>query len=808
MTNTFTRIISVSLIVSLSLIHVTPVLADVDSASSTPVILTSATSTPTFTATSTSATLTPLTFPFSMASTTASSTPDIILATSTNNATSTTEASSTATTGNNVASSTATTTIVTGTALATTNITNIVNVNILNSDVLLAFLNRLSSGNQNVDLGTLLTDAKNSSACNECTLATTSVVSTPLDITTSSNNNGQISNTTIVRSDTGSNTASGSTTSITTGNAYANANVATVANANFINSHYVMVVLNNFGSLSGDIVLPAASFFDSVLSPGTQSSNSTVPTISATATNTAAVVNTISTSADSGNNTATGTDSSLIQTGDARTGSNVLNTINQNILGGSSVALVFRIYGNWSGKAFNMPTHLMWHNTPVGITFMNSADDVPQALGTGSINASNINNATVNNTISVSASTGNNTAFGSTTSITTGNAYANANVVNVVNTNVIGRNWINAIINVFGDWTGNISFGQPNLWVGTRADFTDGNSNGGSSITYHYTIKNTGNAPAHNVHLSHTFDQLYISFESAAAQDAQHGWDIGSLAPGEVKEVSYKANIVSENDLPYGNTPVVNTMQVTSTETDADLSDNTDTLTTLLSRSLPSYNNYVHSYGAHFTITKTNNATSALAASSTVDYTITIKNTGDEASHAMLDDFIKTQAGDTIHTEEWDLGAVKSQEEITVTYTALFNASSTPGVYTNNAQVTSADNTFESSAVASSSISIIDSTKTQFENATSTSIVSQPKVLSAFTARKHRRQSLSYVSKIIATTSTTISPFFASTDTKISGNKNYYANALSALGSQSWYWYGLILAGAGYLAIRSRNLSI
>jgi hypothetical protein len=794
MTTFSKKILSAALIVSLSFINSAHVFADQEATTTAPVIATS---------TAPVATSTPLVFSI------ATSTPvvDSVIASSTNVATTTNLATTTASSGNNVASSTATTTIITGPTIATTNITNVVNVNIFNSDVLFTFLNRLSSADQNADLGAVLSGATSGAGCIDCNFATTSLQSSSNiipNIITDTKNNGVISNTTIVRADTGNNTASSSQNStIATGDAFANANVANVVNANFVNSHYVMVVLNNFGGLSNDIVLPSASFFDNVLT-NTQTSNSTAQTITTNATNTAAVTNTISTTADSGNNISTSTNASLIQTGDTHAGSNVINNINQNILGGTSVALMFRVYGNWSGKAFNVPKNIMWHNTPVGITFIGNSDTASSTSNNNnSITASSENTATINNTVAVSANSGNNQTSGNSATISTGNAYANANVVNLVNTNVVGRNWINAIINVFGDWTGNISFGQPNLWVGTRADV--GNANGGSLVTYHYTIKNNGNAPAHDVHLAHAFNLPYISFPNN-----ENNWTIGTVAPGEIKEVSYTARIADENNLPYGNTPVINTITLSATETDADLKDNTDSLTTVVSRAVPYvYGNYepvLHGVAAHFTITKTNNATSALAASSTVDYTISIKNVGGAASHAILDDNIKSQTGDIIHSEEWDLGPVKSQEEITVTYTALFNASTTPGMYTNTAQVTSVDKTFEDSGIASSTITITSS-----NNAHNTlDAFHKGKVLSVFYSNKHirHRSFVSLSHSNVATTTATTTLMLASLD-DLKGIKKIHtsqlSNALSALGNQSWYWWGLIIVGGAYLATRSRN---
>jgi hypothetical protein len=629
----------------------------------------------------------------------ATTSPDIaVTASTTNTGTTTNDVTVEASTGDNVASTTATSTIVTGNAVANATITNVVNVNIFNAEALFAFLSRLSGGDNSVDLRDALMSGTGF-GCPECVLSTSSL-STTNNITSTST--ASIDNAVVVRASTGDNTISSEGgAGIYTGNAYANANVLNVANTNIVDSHYMMLVFNNFGNLAGDIVLPTASFFDQFLSSPQTMTNSTSPVTSSTE-NTADISNAISTDANSGDNTASSTNSSLTQTGNAFSGSTIVNTVNQNHFGTHKVAIVFRIYGNWSGKLYNLPSSFTAHGSEVGIQFINNPKEVLGSLGGDTVNIATDNTASVQNNVSVAASTGNNQAHGANTQIGSGNAYANANVINVANTNIVGSNWITAIINIFGDWSGNVSFGQPDLWVGTRADFVNGHSGERGSVIYKYTIKNNGDAPAHNIKLSHAFNLPWIDFLGDSI------WSIGDLQPGQVREVSYTANIASS--IPYGNVPVTSSINVTADETDGNKKDNTDTISVVLTKPIGqgkvNYEPVLHGIPANFVVTKTNSTNGIVTASSTVDYTVTVKNVGGGTDHALIVDEIKNAAGDVIHKEEWDLGAVKSQEEITVTYTAFFNASTTLGVYTNYAYVKSLDGLFPDSAVASSSVTI------------------------------------------------------------------------------------------------------
>ncbi|MCC2630609.1 MAG: hypothetical protein K0S38_418, partial [Candidatus Paceibacter sp.] len=686
-----------------------------------------------------------------------------------------------------------TSTIGTGQSVSNTDLTNVVNVNIYNSEALYAFLNRLASGDDSVDLRDALSFSDGGTSCSDCSVSTSPLTTGSTTIT--DNSSASIDNAVVVRSGTGDNTASSTgNAEIYTGNAYANANVFNMINTNIIESHYVMLVFNNFGSLAGDIILPNASFFDQFLNISHTTSNSTNP-LSINATNTAEVTSGLDVDAQSGNNTATSTDSSSIDTGDAFAGSTVLNTINENHIGSNKIAIIFRVYGNWSGEFYNLPSSFTANGTPVGIEFLNNPKDVLGAAGGNDLTIATENSALIHNSISVGASTGNNNATGKNTKISTGNAYANANVINVANTNIIGSNWITAIINIFGNWTGNVSFGQPDLWVGTRADFVNGHYGESGQVAYHYTVKNNGDAPAHNIKVGQTFSAQWLSFEGGSTLD------IGTLNPGESREVTRIAQIASI--LPFGNVPVSSDIKVSQTETDGNTRDNTDTISVMLAKAniqgAINYEPVTHGMPAHFQIAKTNSATSIIAASSTVDYTITIKNLGGASDHAILVDDIKNEQGDVIYHEVWDLGKVASQESITVSYTAFFNASTTEGIYTNYAQVQSLDGYSPDSSIAISSVMIGEIIYAPLVWVERPIPIFTPLVVEASPKKE-----------IIPTSTTTAT---TSVVAAVTPNidvaevlSNQTASPWSALGQQSWYLYGLIVAGAGYLLLRQTRL--
>jgi len=69
------------------------------------------------------------------------------------------------------------------------------------------------------------------------------------------------------------------------------------------------------------------------------------------------------------------------------------------------------------------------------------------------------------------------------------------------------------------------------------------------------------------------------------------------------------------------------------------------------------------------------------------DYKIVVKNNGGLAYEGLLVDQLKNEAGEIINEQTWDLGKIFANEEIVITYTTEFTASTTPGTYTNYAWV-------------------------------------------------------------------------------------------------------------------------
>lgn len=567
-----------------------------------------------------------------------------------------------------------------GDATASVDLLNQVNTNEVNSQGEIALISG-SFGDSLLDLRKFNTATTtpnlSSSTCTACLASTT----------LKDQNTATVTNEILVKAGTGSNTASSSGSSIATGDAVAGANVVNVVNTNIIDSNYLLLVFNNFGDWSGDFVLPNGDFFAdflSLLNSGCNCKKSDVMS-----SNSGAVVsNNLEVFANSGDNEA-----GVVNTGDATASANVENLINTNVYKNSSFYLLIKVFGEWSGNIFNLPDNISFYNTNGGIVLYNKNQNPPTDDGdfsgaTSSIISANNNFSEVFNDLKVEADTGSNlTSEGGI--IRTGNAYAGANLVNIVNTNIISSNWMTALVNVLGNWSGNISFGQPNLWIGTVANI-DGKAEAGSSVLFTTTVKNRGDAKASDINVLTRLATSHFAFIPENKGFVLHR--IESLSPGESAEFNFYGYI---DRYANGNEILIES-QVSSLETDADTKDNTDRLSFVATYNpgaiiLPQ-SSFSNSY-PNISLSKTHTALNKIVVDgvemvpkgSKVDFQVIVKNQGGDAYDGILYDQLVAENGAVISSQSWELGKILTDEEIIVSYTMDFSEDVPAGTYVNYA---------------------------------------------------------------------------------------------------------------------------
>lgn len=660
--------------------------------------------------------------------------------TSTNDALIDTIASTTAVTGENIASSTdAAAEIRTGDATAVLNIANVVNTNIINSFGFMVLLNELMDGKTSFDMRDLFfPDLSTAQSTPSCTLSSCDVDDTTYTI--ENTNTASLTNNATLRAIAGANTASGESASIETGDAYGAANVVNIANSNIIDSNYLLVAINGIGNLDGDLVFPNEEMFRKFFAQPNALAyldDADDATTTDSTVNNAAVNNNLDTVADTGNNNASTTAEADIATGNSSASSNVVNEINKTLFGGDSLYILIKVHGAWSGNVFGLPEGLVWKETSDGIAIYSSGGEISPSevidtdLDTYTANFNNKNDVTIDNNIEIYALTGENEIEGMDGKIDTGDAYAGANVVNMANTNVVGRNWVTAIFNILGDLNGDISFGRSDLWVGGQVTSSETPIRPGSLLTYTYTVKNNGDLKATNARLDYSFDW--------AEGGNLPSDELGTIRPGETREVVRQVRVRS--NLPYGSIPLVASTTVNSSGSDNNKTDNTEMLELVVENPAPvvsgggggggngggsvggggggggggsSKKNTPASklkgsvLGAKttakappkpvseakrksppvLTVTKwSDNKDGIVRAGSEVNYTILVKNAGGTAYDTKLSDTLRTPNGSVMNQQSWDLGDIQPNETIKVTYTVKFKKDTPNGVYKNAAHL-------------------------------------------------------------------------------------------------------------------------
>lgn len=298
-------------------------------------------------------------------------------------------------------------------------------------------------------------------------------------------NDAQLVNDINLQAITGGNSASFNTGNgkVTTGNASALANIINLVNTNLHVSQWLFGVVNVFGTLAGNIILPKDT---------NDSSNSSSPSIlvensntgplssnnasysdsnaeSYATTNAADISSTLNVAANSGNNNAsinTGGGSVTTGSSDTAVSNNTIansNTVNED---GTVWLVIVNKMGRWVGEIIGAPWGSSVASNSLPVTQTNSQNNYTGPLSTNNstynstadTSVANNNTAGIVNNITANADTGNNQAQYNTGegAIETGNAKAGVNLFNMVNTNVVAKKFVAVFVNVLGTFLGDV----------------------------------------------------------------------------------------------------------------------------------------------------------------------------------------------------------------------------------------------------------------------------------------------------------------------------------------------------------------
>jgi hypothetical protein len=337
-------------------------------------------------------------------------------------------------------------------------------------------------------------------------------------------NDATIENDINLQAVTGNNTASYNTGngSVTTGDATAIGNIINLANTNLNVSQWLIGVVNVFGTLAGNIILPKnnsassnTTAQSSVLvdnqNTGSLSLNDASYTVnntsSTTMDNSADVTSTLNVTANSGNNAASvNTGGGSVTTGstDASVSNSTIANTNTVDEDGTVWMIIVNKMGKWVGEIVGNP----WGSTaasnalPISQTGSGSGNQnystTSQNSNTGylsdndatynsTVNSTTTveNKASISNNITANADTGNNKAEYNTGAgeIETGDAKSGVALVNMVNTNVVAKKFVAVIVNVLGEFVGNVISPDQKSSVADAGNTTSNSTNTNNANT-------------------------------------------------------------------------------------------------------------------------------------------------------------------------------------------------------------------------------------------------------------------------------------------------------------------------------------
>lgn len=326
-------------------------------------------------------------------------------------------------------------------------------------------------------------------------------------------NDGKINNILNLEAITGRNMASMNTSdgSIATGDANVAATLVNLLNTTVINGDIWLTVADIFGDLTGNIVLPDFAALASALRGGgivvdagnKETGSDSVNTIDIDVTdeektnvqNDAQITTTVNAQAITGQNDALkNTGGGFIETGEASVSASNISVANTTVEGGSWGLVIVNALNRWLGflvgdsgevrvlSQAETLREIEAQNSNTGADSTNTIDVDIEETETTAVT----NQAEITNEVNVSAITGQNEASKNTGAgrIVTGDANVKATAVNIANTTVKNGSLFIAVVNVFGDWFGDLLYGDRSLTAqagsGNTARIQGENSNTGS----------------------------------------------------------------------------------------------------------------------------------------------------------------------------------------------------------------------------------------------------------------------------------------------------------------------------------------
>ncbi len=532
------------------------------------------------------------------------------------------------------------------------------------------------------------------------------------------NSTSTLMNDVLINANTGTNNISTSTgvNIIETGDISVVSDIVNMANLNITGQDWFFAVVNVFDVLSGDIILPSnGDLEDKDIS---STSVASVNEFIIANTNYASTYNSVDINGNSGRNQVDGNGTSTILTGDVDASVSAFNLVNYNFTGDSWKLVRLNIFGSWDGVIHGLPDGYEYWQDESGITIYNDLflEDI-FSEGLARLNVENDNYASTTNNVEINANSGDNSILHNGTGIiSTGDIDIRSSVLNFINSNFTGNDWEFSIINVFGDWQGNLAFGQPELWI-TESIKASEPAKSGEYVTYTFLFGNNGDGRATNVRIIDDFNEEFFNIADNGNGEENEGlvlFGLEELPPNSQGSISYTVQV--KDDIANGEHKSQNEAIISSDETDRDYNNNTTGGSVIVSGGSSSSNkfNITMWSGDYFLpnlgVVKSNDASDVVRPGDLVNFKIIVKNTGSARLENVLVADVMTNelTGEEINDDYWDLGAIYDREDVILEYTIEIKSNIRSGTYINQAVVEGFD-TYRGAyvtAVASSKIKV------------------------------------------------------------------------------------------------------
>lgn len=562
----------------------------------------------------------------------------------------------------------------TGEAVASANVYNEANINIVSENYVSEILNIDGKYVGDINLLEKFQELLNRASANGEESGTL--------IEVSNTNEATLENILFASANTGNNSIEASEgglegAEIKTGNASAVSNLVNYVNINITGNNWLFYAVNIFGKWLGDLIVPGEGLLkvpetsETVLSEVTNE-------------NSAAIENTAESSSNSGNNEITG--GGNISTGETVAVANVKNIVNTNITSNNWFFLMINNMGAWKGSVFgwnegNAISNIFRYDFDI----LDSDGGVSNFLGS-IFSVYNKNTAKVSNSVSASADTGNNSIKGMDGDISTGDAYSWSNIFNFINTNITGNNWMFSVVNVMGEWEGDTVFAYPDLKI-SISDEKD-RAVPGEELDYTVEYENVGQAGCEDAKVYVGLPE-YFSYESNdvgkdhSSEDGMIVWDLDGLQPGEKKSFTIKGKL-SER-FPEGKTTLEAGAGITTSTKEIESGNNSSSDKTEVSNYADIIYFEYPEIDPEIKITRGVSPGNFVRQGNLVLYSIMLENEGDTPVYNLVvEDRIKNEAGD-LGGYEWSVGEIGKGERIVIQYQVIISMNAPLGIYTNQA---------------------------------------------------------------------------------------------------------------------------